>query len=136
MNHDTEHLRLLAIFHYVVGGLAVLFSFLPLFYTGMGVLFIYAARHDHAHPKAQAPPEVLGWIFVIFGCIFFLVALAVAVCIVLAGRDLARRRRYWFAFVVACLECMFMPFGTILGVFTLIVLSRETVKQMFLSAPD
>jgi hypothetical protein len=26
---------------------------------------------------------------------------------------------------------VFMPFGTILGVFTIIVLSRESVKQMF-----
>jgi hypothetical protein len=38
-------------------------------------------------------------------------------------------------FVIACIECLFMPFGTILGVFTLIVLSRESVKKLFLSDP-
>jgi hypothetical protein len=27
MNQDAEHLRLLSIFHYIVGGLAALFSF-------------------------------------------------------------------------------------------------------------
>jgi hypothetical protein len=31
--------------------------------------------------------------------------------------------------VVACIECIFVPFGTILGVFTLIVLSRESAKN-------
>jgi hypothetical protein len=34
MSQDSEHLQLLAIFHYVVAGLAALLSFLPLFYSG------------------------------------------------------------------------------------------------------
>jgi hypothetical protein len=33
MDRDTEQLNLLAIFHYVVAGLAALFSFFPLIYT-------------------------------------------------------------------------------------------------------
>ncbi len=135
LNQDAEHLRLLSIFHYVVGALAALFSFLPLLYAGMGFLFIYAARHDHARPGQQVPPEVLGWIFITAGCAFFLIALGVAVCILLAGRALSRRRRYWFVFVTACIECLFMPFGTILGIFTLIVLSREPVKRVFFPVP-
>ena len=49
----------------------------------------------------------------------------------IAGRSLAKRCHYWFAFVVACLECLFVPFGTILGVFTLIVLSRNSAKELF-----
>ena len=28
---------------------------------------------------------------------------------------------------MACIECLFIPFGTILGVFTIVVLSRESV---------
>lgn len=135
MNHDSEHLRLLSIFHYVVSALAGLFSFFPLLYAGMGSFFIYAAHHDHAQAGREAPPEVLGWIFVVFGCAFFLIGLAVALCILLSGRALARRNRYWFVFVVGCIECLFMPFGTILGVFTLIVLSRESVKPLFFPGP-
>jgi hypothetical protein len=34
MNQDREHVRLLAIFHYVVAGLAALLSFFPLLYSG------------------------------------------------------------------------------------------------------
>jgi hypothetical protein len=51
MNRDREHLRLLAIFHYVVAGLAALFSFFPLLYTTVGAIFIFAARH----PAAAGP---------------------------------------------------------------------------------
>ena len=36
-----------------------------------------------------------------------------------------------FCFVIACLACMQMPLGTILGVFTIIVLARPSVKEMF-----
>ena len=49
----------------------------------------------------------------------------------IAGRSLAMRKRYMFALVVACVECIFMPFGTVLGVFTIIALSRESVKALF-----
>jgi len=32
---------------------------------------------------------------------------------------------------VAGAACLMMPFGTVLGVFTIIVLMRESVKEMF-----
>src|SRR5438128_6559299 len=54
-----------------------------------------------------------------------------AVCILIAGRSLSRREGYSFALVIACIECLFIPFGTILGVFTIVVLSRESVKASF-----
>jgi hypothetical protein len=59
MNQDTKHLRLLAIFHYVVGALTALFSFFPLIYTTIGTIFIFAARHGTAKPGAELPPEFL-----------------------------------------------------------------------------
>ncbi len=32
---------------------------------------------------------------------------------------------------MAGVACMFMPFGTVLGVFTIIVLLRDSVKELF-----
>jgi hypothetical protein len=32
---------------------------------------------------------------------------------------------------MACIQCAFFPFGIVLGVFTIIVLSRESVKGVF-----
>ena len=37
---DTEHLKLIAIFHYIVSGLAAFFAFLPFIHLGMGVFTI------------------------------------------------------------------------------------------------
>jgi hypothetical protein len=134
MNQDREHLRLLAIFHYVVAGLAALFSFFPLLYTTIGAIFIFAARHPAAagpKPGEELPPEFLGWIFAIVGLLLFFLGIAMAICILLAGRCLSRNKHYTFALVMACIECLFIPFGTILGVFTIIALSRESVRTLF-----
>ncbi len=131
MDRDTEHLNLLAIFHYVVAGLAALFSFFPLLYTTVGAIFIFAARHGTAKPGEDLPPEFLGWIFAVLGALLFLIGIAMAICILIAGRSLALRKRYSFAFVMACIECLFIPFGTILGVFTIVVLSRESMRGLF-----
>jgi len=63
--------------------------------------------------------------------VFFLAGITMAICILIAGQCLFRRKAYSFALVIACVECLFIPFGTILGVFTIIVLSRESVKALF-----
>ena len=135
MNQDTEHLRLLAIFHYVVSGLAALFSLFPLIYTTIGAIFVFVARHGTPKPGEELPPEFLGWIFAVLGALLFLLGIAMAICILIAGRCLSRRKGYSFALVMACIECLFIPFGTILGVFTIIVLSRESVKTLFSAVP-
>jgi len=135
MDQDKEHLRLLAIFHYIVSGLAALFSFFPLLYTIIGGIFIFAARHGTPKPGEELPPEFLGWIFIVIGSVLFLLGIAMAICILIAGRCLSRRKCYSFALVIACIECLFIPFGTILGVFTIVVLARESVKALFSPAP-
>ena len=134
MNQDTEHLRLLAIFHYIVAGLAAVFSFFPLLYTTIGGIFIFAARHGTPKPGEELPPEFLGWIFIVLGLFLFLLGIAMAICVLIAGRCLSRRKCYSFALVIACIECLFIPFGTIVGVFTIIALSRESLKRLFFTA--
>ena len=80
------------------------------------------------------PPEFLGWIFAVLGSVLFVIGIAMAICILIAGRSLALRKRYSFALVMACIECLFVPFGTILRVFTIVALSRESVRALFSKA--
>ena len=134
MDRDTEQLNLLAIFHYVVAGLAALFSFFPLLYTTVGVIFILAARHGTAKPGEELPPEFLGWIFAVIGLVLFVIGIVMAILILITGRSLALRKHHSFALVMACIECLFVPVGTILGVFTIVVLSRESVRELFSAA--
>jgi hypothetical protein len=48
-----------------------------------------------------------------------------------AGRYLSRHVNRTFCLVVAGIECVFTPFGTVLGVFTIIVLMRDSVRELF-----
>jgi len=129
MSQDEDQLRLLSIFHYVVGGLAAAFACLPLIHLVVGLLMVF--RPEAFGPTKAPPPAFLGWFFVIFAGLFICAGWGLAVLIAWAGRCLQRRRHYNFCFVMACVACVFMPFGTVLGVFTLIVLLRPGVKSLF-----
>jgi hypothetical protein len=127
--NDKEHLRLLSIFHYVVGGLTALFALFPIFHLIFGLVMVLAPHTMEA--DGEQPPVFIGWFFVIFAGVLIALGLIIATLVVTAGRYLARQKHYLFCLVVAGLECMLMPYGTVLGVFTIIVLMRESVKELF-----
>jgi hypothetical protein len=124
-----QHLKLLSIFHYIVGGLMGLFACFPLIHVAVGIMVVVSPGmfNNGGHPL----PELFGWLFIIAGATFALVGWTMATCALLAGRFLSRHVHYTYCLVVAAVECIFMPFGTVLGVFTLIVLTKSHVKEMF-----
>ena len=126
MNDDKQHLKLLSIFHYVVGAITALFSCFPLIHIAIGLAMLCGALDGEG-----GPPRFFGWLFIVFPGIFILCGWALSVCIIIAGKKLARRRARMYCLVVAGLECTLMPFGTVLGVFTIIVLMRDSVKDLF-----
>ena len=127
MDNDLEHLRLLSIFHYVVAGLAALFSLFPILHLTMGFMMATGRFGDSDEPAMR----VFGWAFVFIAGAMITAGLTYAACMVVAGRSLAAHVRYTFCFVMAAISCAFIPFGTVLGVFTLLVLLRPAVKQLF-----
>ena len=128
MNQDFEHLKLLSIFHYVVAGLVALFACFPLihFFVGLGIV-------TGAFEDAPGEAQLIGVFFMVFAGLFIMTGWAMAAAVLIAGRNLAQRTRYTYCLVIAGVECIFMPFGTVLGVFTIIVLMRESVKLLFQS---
>ena len=132
LNADVEHLRLLSIFHYIVGAITGVFSLLPVMHLAIGVAMV-TGRFEQS---GEAPPAMFGWFFIVVALVFIVCGLALAACLVLAGRFLSRREHYLFCFVMAALACIFFPFGTVLGVFTIIVLSRPSVKELFTRSPS
>lgn len=128
MDQDRDQLRLLSLFHYVVGGLLGLCSLFPAIYVVLGLVMVF---NPGSMDKGNPPPPLVGWMFVVIGAVGILAGLTLTVLTVVAGRRLAKYRRHTFCLVVAALLCLFMPLGTVLGVFTLIVLMRPTVKQLF-----
>lgn len=135
MNEDEQHLRLLSIFHYVVGAMIAIFACVPILHLVIGVLLLVAPQVlDGPHPQQRMPPEMtifMGLMFTVIPAILIVFGWCFAVCVIVAGRSLAGHRRYTFCLVAAAVLCMFVPFGTVLGVFTIIVLMRPSVKGLF-----
>ena len=128
VNQDEEHLKLLSILHYVWGGLTAFGCCLGGLYAVIGGGIMTAATQAHG---PGAPPVWFGGIFFLVGSLIALLAGTISVLTVLAGRHLAQKRHYTFCFVIACISCLSVPLGTALGIFTIIVLQRPAVKQMF-----
>jgi peptidoglycan biosynthesis protein MviN/MurJ (putative lipid II flippase) len=127
---DADHLNLLAVFHFVGAGLALL-----------GILFLlahFAVLHAFfADPKMwenqkQGPPPaeffaIFKWFYLVMGVWF----LGSGILNVISGFCLRARKHRTFSIVVAGVNCMHLPLGTVLGVFTIIVLIRDSVRELY-----
>jgi hypothetical protein len=141
---DGEQLNLLATFHFVGAGLAVVgMLFLCAHYAMMSTVFanpqtFKAMVSQGGAPGQQMPPTfpgfppaqlfaILKWFYVIGG-----VWLA-ASCVlnILSGCWLRARRNRNGSIVVGVLNCLHIPLGTVLGIFTIVILSRPSVRQLY-----
>ncbi len=131
-NNDVEHLNLLAIFHYVVGGIGFLFACFPVIHLLIGLAMIAApgVATRHGDPASA----IVGYFFAGFATFFILIGWTAAVCTIISGYLISKRRKRMFSFVMGIFLCMFMPFGTVLGVFTIILLNKESVKALYAQA--
>ena len=125
---DSEQLRLLGIFHFVLAGITCLFAMFPIIHLLVGIAIVSGALGATGEDQA---PELLGWIFVWFAGVWIVMGIAFAITVAVAGRFLLKRRHHTFCLVIAGLSCLFMPIGTVLGVFTIIVLMRDSVRKQF-----
>lgn len=130
MNQDESQLNSLAVAHYIVGAVMVVASCFPLIHVVIGALFIWGGC-GCLPETTNPPPPFFGWVFFILGISWFVVAQTVSILTILSGRYLKKRKRYLFSFVLACVACTFVPLGTVLGILTIIVLSRPTVKALY-----
>jgi hypothetical protein len=127
---QQEHLRLVAIFHYVFAGLLALMACIPFIHVALGLVMMFAPR---SFPGAHEPPPpaFLGLIFVVMGGLFIVCGWTAAVLLAFSGRCLMQRRRYMFCMVMAAIACLFVPLGTVLGVFTIVMLAKPEVQAAF-----
>ncbi len=121
---DNEHIKLLSVFHYVMGGLAILgILFLCLHYC----LFRTVIGHAGLGGEARGFLGVFVWLYLLMGLVF----LAAAIGNFLSASYMRQRKNRAFSLVVAGVNCLQVPLGTVLGVFTIIVLMRGSVIQSY-----
>ena len=131
---DEEHLKLLVLFHRIYGIIVIVFSFLGIGYY-MLFSFIFRLSQNSSHfalaNSIQAPPEEIMHIFMIIIGAFILIGLITGVCNLISAQFIKRRKYRIFSIVVACVDCISFPLGTILGVMTMVVLLRNSVIEFY-----
>ncbi len=130
---DENNLRTLAVLYKVWAAMQALVMCCVggyLFIVGAAVTGAVAADQTRGH--AGPPP---GLFVGIFGSIFFVVATLLVTTSVLncfASRWIEQRKNWTGIIVMAALNCLSIPLGLGLGVFTMIVLNRPSVRSRFL----
>ena len=143
---DREHLSALSIGHYILAGVA-LFSGIPALVWGVaGAKLIDEVGSDMSIAMGDisgqagvdpfgggadamlADVETLLITAIVAGLVL---ALVTAVHLTVVGVKIRQRRWWTFCYLTGWGECLMFPFGTILGIFTIIVLGRPSVKRLF-----
>lgn len=133
MKEFQEQLKVLKIFHFVLGGLGIVLSFLPLIYVLMGTIF-YSMKDDFptdtGNPADQLP-KIMSVVMMIVGFVGFVFGLAMAILTIVSGMRISTTTHRNFSIIIAAILCVFFPFGTVLGIFTIIVLSKKEVIEIY-----
>ena len=124
---DEKHLNQLAKGFKIYAIINFVFSCIPFIHLFLGIL-MFTGRLDDGR---NAPPPLFGLMFIIMAVIFITLGWTVSALNFYAGRSLKEKRNYTFCFVMSCINCTFMPLGTVLGVFGIIILLRDSVKNLF-----
>ena len=129
VNQDLEHLKILAICFYVKAGLTLLMGiFFAVYFMFVGGIFMSI---DIKHKAGEPNPAMFGGFFIVIGIVVALVIAFFAFLEFYAGRSLSQHKNHTFCLVIAALSCLSVPLGTILGIFTIVVLVRDSVKAIF-----
>lgn len=124
MERDERQLKLLSKVQIIYGILNVFVTYL--FYETIFFWFdSYRKSMEVTKPELQVEVE-LG-----FGLVLFLVGVGILFCIILAGQSLAQHEQYEFCMLVAIFECLLIPIGTFVGLWTIMVLRRPSVRALF-----
>jgi len=123
---DRAHLKTLSICWYVFAGLSLLGALCGGIYVVVGVLMAVVGSADN-----EDEAVAMGVVFGGMGLLVLLIVIPIAILNFLTAKGLAQRRRKTLIYVMAAIACTNVPLGTVLGVFTFIVMGRPTVKAAF-----
>lgn len=134
---DEEHLKLLSIGYMVSAGMNAFCSLFGVLYGLMGVMMgtVFTAQTETAVRAGQGPPAFVAWLLGIIGFAIFLLLITLAVLKFVTAQRIKCQRSRIFCMVVAGISCFGIPYGTLLGVFTFVVLGRNSVRRLFESGP-
>jgi len=134
---DAEHLKILSICYYVQAGLTALGACIPVIHLVMGIAMLTGNFSGSAgSTQDQEALRMMGGFFVVIAALIILLGWGLAVCNFVVAKRIVRRQSRVLCMVTAGINCLSIPLGTTLGIFTFIVMSRPSVAESFARNED
>lgn len=112
--------------------MTILFSSLFLAHVALGILIAVNPSIFKSPDGDGVPfPPIMGLAIAAFAATFVLTGWLLGGLTIYSGRCLKRRRYRMLSLIVAGIQCAFVPLGTVLGVLTIIVLQRDSVRRLY-----
>ena len=127
---DIKQLRILSVMHYVLAT-PLIVGFTPLSILGFYLIRHFIANVGNPDYVANSSEALTSWVDVIMLSSLLILSWVWVVCLILAGIKLCKKKSRTFCQIIAGITCISFPIGTALGVFSLITLSKESVKNDF-----
>ncbi len=133
---DEEQLRPLPVCYWVLAATSVFMALYGLLYVAMGVVFAFMPLEGG--PSGAGAPDSMLFLAVFggMGVVALVIFGGIATLQILTGFWIRKRRRRTMCLVTAGISCMFVPFGTLIGVFTFLALLRPSVAGLFAPGPS
>jgi hypothetical protein len=123
-----HHLSTLSVLHYVYGVIEIMASFGLLFLVGMGMFlnsdWLATQSDEPIPPFAGLFMQILGWSLFAFVVVHGLLNLW-------SGWSISHCKNRTLSMITAALNCLNIPFGIALGIFTFITLSDREVRSAY-----
>jgi hypothetical protein len=123
---DDEHLRLLRLGYFISAAHTAMYMFVGLFNAGMGIVIAHLPLGTGVSSLPSMP-----LLFGLLGSVITVLAAIGALLQLLTAVRLKERRGRVLCLLTASLTSMEIPFGTALGLMTLRVLARPSVRRQF-----
>jgi len=121
-------MRIVGIFHFILGGLTCLFGLFFLFYVVFGAILMAAPATGTATSGSVAS---FGAFMIGLGTAMVLFVGVLGGIQIYVGYSLFKGQHYYLCLVIAILELLNFPFGTVLGILTIILLNMDGSKRHF-----
>ena len=131
---NNEHLNLLSIFYYVFGGLSLLGALVFFIYIVV-VYFIFnqiPELEELSNSEAKLAFNIISVVFIIL----MLLMIIAGILFIVSGLNLRKKNNRTLSIVMAVVAMLSFPLGTALGIFTIIVLTRDSVVEMYRLEPE
>lgn len=132
VRQDFDTLRTLSVIHIVLAGVFAFGILALLLHYAFTLYYFYnddtlIAQRQNQPLSSDFKLQLL-WVYLSLGALTAFMALLNF----LISKHLYQGTRYRFIQFVSYLNCLLLPMGTIVGIWTLVVLGRDQVKSFFL----